>query len=64
MKGGYGRGDNGIAGFGRVAAEEAEGRSDRRDYDPVLGRSASTSPLISRARSKADGDGARGGRAP
>lgn len=60
MKGGYGRCDDGIAGFGRVAAEEAEGRSNRRDHDPVLGRSASTSPLTPRAR----WDGARGGRTP
>ena len=47
-----------------IAAEEAEGRSDRRDHDPALGRSASTSPLVPWARSKTDGDRARGGRAP
>ena len=47
-----------------IAAEEAEGRRDRRDHDPILGRSASTSPLIPGARSKARGGNAGGGHKP
>ena len=48
-----------------IAAEEAEGeKTRRRDHDdPVPTRSASTSPLLPGARSKARGGGeARGGR--
>ena len=47
-----------------IAAEEAEGRSDRREHDTAPSRSASTSPLIPGARSKARGGNAGGGHKP
>ncbi|MDP9484822.1 MAG: hypothetical protein M3Q49_03345 [Actinomycetota bacterium] len=47
-----------------IAAEEAEGRSDRREQDTAPSRSASTSPLIPGARSKARGGNAGGGHKP
>ncbi len=47
-----------------IAADEAEGRSDRREHDTAPSRSASTSPLIPGARSKARGGNAGGGHKP
>ena len=46
----------------RIAAEEAEWRDDR--HDPAPSRSASTTPLVSGARSKAHGGASRGGHKP